>query len=82
MQPIDKSLALLGAAKNATLTEIKASYRSVKGDVWSLYVFLCRKKILAYSSSATGAAMLEEISAAYVEVDTDDDDKDNIFLPR
>jgi len=60
MQPIDKSLALLGAAKNATLTEIKASYR---------------KKILAYSSSATGAAKLEEISAAYVEVIEDHQQK-------
>ena len=27
MQPIDKSLALLGASKNATLTEIKNSYK-------------------------------------------------------
>ena len=27
MQPIDKSLALLGATKNATLTEIKNSYK-------------------------------------------------------
>jgi len=53
MQPIDKSLALLGTTKNATLTEIKASYR---------------KKVLAYSSSATGAAKLEEISTAYVEI--------------
>ena len=31
------------------------------------YVF-CRKKVLAYSSSATGSAKLEEISAAYVEI--------------
>ena len=53
MQPIEKSLALLGAGKNATLTEIKTCYR---------------KKVLAYSSSATGAAKLEEISTAYVEV--------------
>ena len=53
MQPIDKSLALLGCTKTATLTEIKAGYR---------------KKVLAYSSSATGAGKLEEISAAYVEV--------------
>ena len=27
-----------------------------------------RKKVLAYSSSATGSAKLEEISAAYVEI--------------
>ena len=27
MQPIDKSLALLGAGKNATLTEIKNAYK-------------------------------------------------------
>ena len=53
MQPIDKSLALLGCTKTATLTEIKAGYK---------------KKVLAYSSSATGAGKLEEISAAYVEV--------------
>ena len=29
---------------------------------------LLRKKVLAYSSSATGAAKLEEVSSAYVEV--------------
>ena len=27
MQPIDKSLALLGVGKNATLTEIKNAYK-------------------------------------------------------
>jgi hypothetical protein len=37
----------------------------------SNYLLLIRKKILAYSSSATGAAKLEEISSAYVEVRTD-----------
>ena len=70
MQPIDKSLALLGAGKNATLTEIKNAYK------WGLrmwYSTFCkinifRKKVLAYSSNATGTAKLEEITAAYVEV--------------
>ena len=53
----------------------------MKGDIISLHGIHFRKKILAYSSSATGAAKLEEISAAYVEVDTDDDDdKDTISL--
>ena len=30
--------------------------------------YFCRKKVLAYSSNATGTAKLEEISAAYVEI--------------
>ena len=32
------------------------------------FIINYRKKVLAYSSSATGAAKLDEISAAYVEV--------------
>ena len=68
MQPIDKSLALLGAGKNATLTEIKNAYKW--GDIYQSQTqkYFFRKKVLAYSSNATGTAKLEEISAAYVEI--------------
>ena len=33
-----------------------------------LNINIFRKKVLAYSSNATGTAKLEEISAAYVEI--------------
>ena len=71
MQPIDKSLALLGAGKNATLTEIKNAYKWADISLNSQHlteIHIFRKKVLAYSSNATGTAKLEEISAAYVEV--------------
>ena len=70
MQPIDKSLALLGAGKNATLTEIKNNYKwgEISLNILQFKTNVFRKKVLAYSSNATGTAKLEEISAAYVEI--------------